>query len=105
MGSIVCSVMANALFFSHLTPKSYEKDQVLDVHVGQLISPRTAYPFDFYKLNWCSSVKGRQWDPETVGVSIRDNKFVESPYQVSYKLTHVLPILACFSTSLATMKT
>ena len=80
---LVCGVV-NASFFGHLSPASYRAGDILDVHAGQLVSPRTAYPFDFYKLAWCPSTKGHEWDPDTVGQSIRDVEKVESPFSVSF---------------------
>ena len=71
----------NVLWFPHLTPKAYEKNDVLDIFAGQLWSDRTTLPFDFYKLNWCNSTAGHAYDPNSLGVTMRDTKMVHSPYK------------------------
>lgn len=66
--------------FLPLQPNSFKKGDILDVHAGQLFSRRRAMPFDFYKLAWCDSTAGHAYDPDTVGVTMRDTKIIESPY-------------------------
>ena len=43
------------LFFKDLMPKNYKNNDVIDIHAGQLWSARSTVPFDFYKLDWCTS--------------------------------------------------
>jgi hypothetical protein len=38
---------------------------------------------DFYALSWCPSTKGREYNPDTYGVSLRDTKISESPFSLS----------------------
>jgi len=76
--ALICISQAN--FLEVLKPKTYHKSDKLDVHVGQLWSPRFSYPYDFYKLSWCDSSAGHKYDPDTIGVVLRDTKISESPY-------------------------
>ena len=86
-----------ALWFPHLSPKGYDKDEVLDIFAGQLMSDRATIPFDFYKLSWCDSTAGHAYDINTIGVSMTDNKMVESPY--TFKLgTKKIGSTACTKT-------
>ena len=66
-----------------MTPRTFENGEILDIHVGQLWNDKSALPFDFYKLHWCPNRKGDGYDPNTIGVSLRDTKIIESPYEVS----------------------
>ena len=70
-------------FLSSIKPKQYKKGDKVDILVGQLFSPRSTYPFDWYKLAWCDSSKGHSYDPATVGVTMRDTVISESPFVVS----------------------
>ena len=74
----------NALWFPHLTPRAYENGEELKIFAGQLRSDHASLPFDFYKLSWCDSVDGHAYDPDSIGVTMRDIKFVTSPY--TYKV-------------------
>ena len=67
---------ANAIWFPHLTPKAYAKNEKLDIFAGQLMSDKATVAFDFYKLSWCNSTAGHAYDPDSVGVTMRDTKFV-----------------------------
>ena len=78
---LVTRQCVNALWFPHLTPKAYEKKDKLDIFAGQLFSDRTTVPYDFYKLNWCDSTAGHAYDPNSLGVTMRDTKMVHSPYK------------------------
>ena len=70
-------------FLQHLKPNSFLKGDVLNIHVGQLISRKSNYPMDFYKLAWCDSTAGDSYAEDSIGVTMRDKKITESPYQVS----------------------
>lgn len=76
--------------WSHLKPTSFNKGDLVDIHVGQLWSlVRGTTPFDFYSLNWCDSSKGHTYDETLLqeGITYEDtvNDYVhESPY--SYKV-------------------
>ena len=81
IATLIVQQCVNALWFPHLTPKAYEKNDVLEVFAGQLWSDRTTLPYDFYKLNWCNSTAGHAYDPDSLGVTMRDTKMVHSPYK------------------------
>ena len=78
---ILLIVNAKAWFIPHAYPKHYSKGTNLPIKVGQLFSKRTSTPFDFYKLEWCPSIAGHEYDPKTVGVTMRDTLISESPYE------------------------
>ena len=81
-----------------MKPKSYKPHELLDIHVGQLWNSKSALPFDFYKLHWCTSTKGHDYDPKTIGASLRDTELTESPYEVS-----ILATLMCVSLSVTSL--
>lgn len=81
---LLCAGVAQGYWFHDITPRSYHKGEILDIHAGQLFSQKSAYPFDFYKLAWCPNTKGVEWDPDSVGKAIRDVELVESPYQYEF---------------------
>ena len=81
--TLMDSVSSN--FLNYLKPNNYHKGDNLHIHVGQLWSPRSAYPMDYYKLSWCDNSEGVGYDPDTIGVTMRDTKLIESPYKVSYR--------------------
>ena len=61
------------------------------------MSERATIPFDFYKLSWCDSTAGHSYDINTIGVSMTDNKMVQSPY--TFKLgTKKIGSTACTKT-------
>jgi hypothetical protein len=62
-------------------PKNYEKDQLLDIYVGQLESDQATTTFDFYMLNWCDNGKGLGYDKEKYGVTLSGTPMHESPYR------------------------
>jgi hypothetical protein len=70
-----------AFHIPQLNPKGYKKGTKLTINAGQLFSPRTTMPFDFYKLQWCPSIEGHEYDPSSVGVSMRDTLMVASPFE------------------------
>ena len=75
---------ANAIFFfQDMKPKSYKRGDVLDIHAGQLWTAKSSVQFDYYKLDWCPSTKGHEYDPATVGVALRDVEITETPLSVS----------------------
>ena len=78
--AVILAVSVQGFFIPQAYPKHYSKGKKLTIKAGQLFSPRTSTPFDFYKLNWCPS-DGGAYDPKSVGVSMRDTKIVASPYE------------------------
>jgi hypothetical protein len=38
-----------------LVPKNYEKDDMLDIFVGQMFSQKSSLTFDYYMLKWCEN--------------------------------------------------
>ena len=46
-------------FFQDMKPQSYQQGDELDIYVGQLFSNINSVIYDFYALNWCTSVIGR----------------------------------------------
>lgn len=63
-----------------MKPKNYKDGDILDIFVGQLWSAHSSVPFDFYKLDWCQSTAGHVYDPETIGLALRDVEISESPW-------------------------
>lgn len=68
-------------FFKDMKPKNYRDGEKVDIFVGQLWSDESALPYDFYKLHWCPSTAGHEYDPSTIGVALRDTDLTESPWQ------------------------
>ena len=82
LGASVVAASVNAIFFfSDMKPKNYKDNEKIDIFVGQLWSDSSSLPFDFYKLHWCPSTAGHEYDPATVGVALRDIELSESPWQ------------------------
>lgn len=61
--AILAQETSAIFFFQDMKPKAYRKNEMLDIHVGQLWNDRSALPFDYYKLHWCKSTKGHDYDP------------------------------------------
>ena len=80
------AMAAQAFFIPHAYPKHYSKGTTLPIKVGQLFSKRTSTPFDYYKLEWCPSLAGHEYDPKSVGVTMRDTLISESPYEYIFGL-------------------
>ena len=74
------AISTHGFFIPQAYPKHYSKGTKLPIKVGQLFSKRTSTPFDFYKLQWCPSTGG-QYDPQSVGVTMRDTLITDSPYE------------------------
>jgi len=91
------SNLVQTSFLNHINPHTYKKEELVDIHVGQLISPRSVYPYNFYKLKWCPSTAGHQYDPDSYGVALRDTELTESPYQIKIG-TYKDPAIACTQT-------
>ena len=54
--------------------------------MGQLESPRTSLPFDWYSLNWCNNTKGNGFDKTQKALSLTGTKLVESPYGYKFNM-------------------
>ena len=80
---ITVSHFVNALWFPHLTPKAYEKEDLLDIFAGQLRSDLYLNTYNFYYLSWCDSTDDDFHKPNSEvinGVTMRDTELVKTPY-------------------------
>ena len=86
---LTCSILTycvRSFHFPQMTPKAYDKKEELEILAGQLWSDSSTLPFDFYKLSWCDSTAGHSYDPNSLGVTMRDTKLVQSPYSYMFEI-------------------
>lgn len=82
--TLLAANYATAWSIPGMIPKNYEDGQSLDIHAGQLRSPRTSLEFDFYSLNWCDNYKKNGYNAELHGMSLRNTPLIESPYRYNF---------------------
>ena len=93
IGQILTSVASAGFIFSDIRPRDFPTGRTLDIHVGQLISPRIFLKQPFYNLNYCDSngvhhysdedIQGQENIETIEGVTMFDENLHESFFTVS----------------------
>ena len=84
--ALLASSCASAFMLPGVVPKNYEKGQLLPITVGQLTSLQSAFTFDFYMLNFCSSPHGLGYDESKYGKTQTGAPEHESPYEYRFAI-------------------
>ena len=77
------SSQTNAFYMAGVKPKSFHKDEEVELKVNALFSVHTQIAKHSYSLPFCEPVEGIERASESLGELLTGNKIMNSPYSIN----------------------